>query len=541
MPLVLVSASGDRRFPLTGRSGFIAGRELSCTLPILDPAVSRRHAELRVSDSGTLEVEDLKSRNGTWVNGARVQRATVLPGDTLAFGTVAFTLLHEDPVGTRSPSPSASASASPTASPSESPVPAFDGGSTVLFERRVPSREQSLADVAHVTAGHGQAAARLAQLVGIAQHLGGSTDLDALLEALAGDLFRSFDADRVAILLRDSDGLLQTRVSRDRRGNIPRPVPRAIANGVAERQVALLTNDAGSDARTAGASVLQQSVQSAMAAPLIGEQTTTLGVLYVDHLRDTDVFTDEDLAFLVAFAGIASAAVEREAATARLQQAARVRANFERYFAPQIARRIADSTGRVAPGGARQHVVVLFSDIRGFTSIAESLPPTQMADQLNEYFGAMVDCVFRHEGALDKFIGDAIMAYWGVPEAGEHDAGRAVAAALDMQLALSALNARWAADGRPLLSVGIGIHSGDAFVGNIGSPRRLEFTLIGDTVNVANRLCSLAAGGEILVSDAVRDALADPNCCTSRSELAVARQHGAPPDVWQVLSGWSAS
>jgi adenylate cyclase len=186
-------------------------------------------------------------------------------------------------------------------------------------------------------------------------------------------------------------------------------------------------------------------------------------------------------------------------------------------------------------------VVVLFSDIRGFTAIAESLPPTEMANQLNEYFGVMVECVFRHDGALDKFIGDAIMAYWGVPDAGQHDAGRAVAAALDMQCALESLNARWAAEGRPLLSVGIGIHAGEAFVGNIGSPRRLEFTLIGDTVNVANRLCRLAGGGEIVVSDAVRDALSDPSRCTPRRDLAVARQHGTPPEVWQVLSTGTAS
>ena len=541
MSLVLIAIAGDRRFPLTGRPGFIAGRELSCTLPILDPAVSRRHATLRVTEADTVEVQDLESRNGTWVNGARVQHATIVPGDTLAFGTVAFTLRRVEDVATRAAATSLAIAPAIAQAIAQAPVSAFDGSATVLFERRVPSRDQSLADVALVTAGHPQATARLAQLVSIAQHLGGYTDLDALLEALAGDLFRSFDADRVAILLRDSDGLLQTHISRDRRGNIPRPVPRAIANGVAERQVALLTNDAGSDARTAGASVRQQAVQSAMAAPLIGELHATLGVLYVDHLRDTEGFTDDDLAFLVAFAGIASAAVEREASTARQQQSARVRENFERYFAPQIAQRIADSTGRVVLGGSRQHVVVLFSDIRGFTAIAESLPPTEMADQLNEYFGVMVDCVFRHNGALDKFIGDSIMAYWGVPEAGAHDAGGAVAAALDMQGALESLNARWAAEGRPLLSVGIGMHSGEAFVGNIGSPRRLEFTLIGDTVNVANRLCRLAAGGEILVSDAVRDALADPSGCTPRRDLAVARQHGTPPAVWQVMCTGAAS
>ena len=176
---LLVSASGDRRFPLTGRTGFVVGRELSCTVPILDPSVSRRHAELRVTASGTVEVHDLTSRNGTWVNGVRVQRATVVPGDTLAFATVAFTLRHDDDGGSPEADTSANALASPLAS--ASPMAAFDGSATMRFERRVPSREQSLADVAHVAAGHAQATARLAQLVGIAQHLGGFTDLDALL------------------------------------------------------------------------------------------------------------------------------------------------------------------------------------------------------------------------------------------------------------------------------------------------------------------------------------------------------------------------
>jgi adenylate cyclase len=520
MTLMLVSTTGDRRFALSGHAVFLVGRELTSTLPILDPTVSRRHAELRITESGEVTMQDLTSRNGTWVNRERVLRTTIRPGDTVSFGTVAFTLLHEDDaVGHASPA-----------------LPALDGSATVLHERVVPTREQAFADAVHMSAGHAQASARLTQLVGIAQHLGGFSDLDALLDAMAGDLFRTFDADRVAILLQGDDGLLHTRVSRDRRGNIPRPVPRAIANGVATRQVALLTNDASGDARTTGTSVLQQSVQSAMAAPLVGEHHTTLGVLYVDHLRDGHVFTSDDLAFLVAFAGIASAAVEREASTARLLQSARVQANFERYFTPQIASRIADSTDRIAPGGTRQRVVVLFSDIRGFTAIAEALPPTQMAAQLNEYFAAMVDCVFRYDGALDKFIGDAIMAYWGAPESAPIDADHAISAAVDMQRALHTLNERWAAEGRAQLAVGIGIHVGDAFVGNIGSPRRLEFTLIGDTVNIANRLCGLAAGGEILISDAVRADLSETTPCIARHELAVARQHGAPQAIWQVVT-----
>ena len=527
MPFVLESAAGDRRFSLAGRHALVVGRDPISDLPILDPAVSRRHAELVVDEGGeVVHVTDLGSRNGTWVNNARVTRAVLRPGDKIAFGTVAFSAYLSAPVPVR-PTPS---------------LPNADPGATLLRERVVPSRDQALADVALDTEGRERATQRLTQLVRIAQRLGSYGDLDGLLDAMASDLFETFDADRVAILLTAADGSLETRVSRDRRGNIPRPVPRAIAHGVAERQVALLTNDAARDERTAGESVLQQAVRSAMASPLLGEQRATIGVLYVDHLREGAAFSDDDLALLVAFGGIAAAAVERETSAEQLAQAARVRENFERYFTPQIAQRIADTSRLVEPGGTRMPVVVLFSDIRGFTAIAEALPPMEMAQQLNEYFSAMVECVFRHGGALDKFIGDAIMAYWGAPDAREDDTDCAVTAAFEMQRALHELNARWRSQGRAELHAGIGIHQGDAFVGNIGSPRRLEFTLIGDTVNVASRLCSMAQADEVLVSesvvDTVRSTRALPVHCRTRDELRVVRRNSDECPVWQVT--WDA-
>lgn len=516
MTLVLSSVAGDRRFSLVGRGPLVLGRDPVSDLPVLDPAVSRRHAELSPGErEDEVQIVDLGSRNGTWINGARIDRGVARAGDTVAFGTVTFTVQDVASVTIR-------------------PTPAYakgSAGTTMLRERLVPSRDQALADIA---VNQERATVRLTQLVRIAQRLGAYGDLEELLEAIAADLFATFDADRVAVLLTESDGSLGTRVSRDRLGAIPRPVPRAIAHGVAERQVALLTNDAATDTRTAGESVMRQAVKSAMAAPLLGEGRGTLGVLYVDHLREHQAFQDDDLSLLVAFAGIAAAAVERELAAARLLHAERVRENFERYFTPQLAERIAGSTTQVSLGGMRQPVVVLFSDIRRFTAIAESLPPTAMAQQLNEYFGAMVECVFRHEGALDKFIGDAIMAYWGAPESREDDPERAVAAAMDMHAALRTLNARWRLEGRPELEVGIGIHAGDAFVGNIGSPRRLEFTLIGDTVNLASRLCAIARDGEILVSETMVHRLASTIPCHPRPELQVIRHTSENSPVWQV-------
>jgi adenylate cyclase len=129
------------------------------------------------------------------------------------------------------------------------------------------------------------------------------------------------------------------------------------------------------------------------------------------------------------------------------------------------------------------------------------------------------------------------MAYWGAPIAAADDIAQAVMAAVDMQRAMDDLNMRWLQEGRPILRAGIGIHCGDAFVGNIGSPRRLEYTLIGDTVNLANRICEQAAGDEILVSESIRESLAHPALnalLSARSELMATRQSGRPLSLWCV-------
>ena len=133
--------------------------------------------------------------------------------------------------------------------------------------------------------------------------------------------------------------------------------------------------------------------------------------------------------------------------------------------------------------------------------------PDDVATLLTEYFTEMVDCVFRHDGTLDKFIGDAVMAQWGAPIATPEDADRGIAAAIEMMAELKKLNQKWESEGRPTLQIGIGINHGEAFAGNIGSERRLEFTVIGDTVNTASRLCSAAGPGEILISEEMKKAL----------------------------------
>ena len=175
-----------------------------------------------------------------------------------------------------------------------------------------------------------------------------------------------------------------------------------------------------------------------------------------------------------------------------LREQQRVRRTLERYVSRDAVREILDNPASFlnSLGGERRSITVLFSDIRSFTTMTEHADPNALVAQLNEYFNDMVGIVFAHEGTLDKFIGDAVMAHWGsIVTAGvETDARRAVTTALEMRAALARLNVRWKTRGLPQLTVGFGVNSGDAIVGNLGCAAKMEVSVLGDAVNLGSRL-----------------------------------------------------
>ena len=251
-----------------------------------------------------------------------------------------------------------------------------------------------------------------------------------------------------------------------------------------------------------------QQIRSAICVPLIGAEDKALGMLYVDNVTATHRFSDDDFEFCIAFAGIAAVAIEnsavRAAHSARAAHAQQLRALLH-AAAGEANRRVAGDDSRSAATSVRSPCCSATSAASRRSS--ETMRPDDMASLLTEYFTEMVECVFRHDGTLDKFIGDAVMAQWGAPIGGPDDADKAMAAAIEMIHELDKLNAQWRADGPPELQIGIGLNYGEAFAGNIGSERRLEFTVIGDTVNTASRLCGAADPREILLSDDFRRAL----------------------------------
>ena len=192
---------------------------------------------------------------------------------------------------------------------------------------------------------------------------------------------------------------------------------------------------------------------------------------------------------------------ERKKAEAKLERDAATRERFHRLLSPDLAERVVSGELKVEKGGKDRVATVLFVDIRGFTTISENHPASEVLRLLNEYYEVLVEVVFGHEGTVDKFIGDEMMVIWGAPVVHDDDPHRAVMAALDMKMALSEFNRKSLDTGRPEIKFGIGINTGDLMAGYIGSSHTMSYSVIGDTVNTASRLCSSAQPDQILISE----------------------------------------
>ena len=186
-----------------------------------------------------------------------------------------------------------------------------------------------------------------------------------------------------------------------------------------------------------------------------------------------------------------------------ISDVSKVKNTFKRYVSKQVVDELLGDDGKLNLGGEQREVTILFTDIRGFTSMSEKMKPERVVTTLNEYFSDMIDIVFKNNGTLDKIIGDELMVLYGAPISGDNDTVRAVETAVEMQHKIKELNIDRKKRKEPPILVGAGINKGLVVSGNIGSRDLMDYTVIGDTVNVASRLCAAAGPGEIMVSSSV--------------------------------------
>jgi adenylate cyclase len=243
----------------------------------------------------------------------------------------------------------------------------------------------------------------------------------------------------------------------------------------------------------------------------------------------------QEFFLMLVFAGTLAAGVWRSRRLLQRQVVAeRARTNLSRYFSPAIVDEILNEDMGVTEGRT-QKAAVLFADIVGFTRLSEKLPPADVMTLLREFHGRMGAAIFDHKGTIDKYIGDEVMATFGTPIAGPDDAANAIACARTMRGALADWNRDRAETGAPPVDVGIGVDFGDVVIGNMGDERRLEFAVIGDTVNVASRLQSLTRESEaaVLVSGDVVEAAGTPTGLMQIGATAIRGREGEV-SLWTV-------
>ena len=351
-------------------------------------------------------------------------------------------------------------------------------------------------DAAGVVRAVGDAVTLFQRLASMAGTLLRAAGLAELLESVMGLVTAQIPCQRGFILLKDPTGeLVPELVWEEQPGSQANPISRTIARTAMKDRVAILTTDARMDPRfSAGESIKIHGITSALCAPLIVENQA-LGVIYLETSLSKGSFKREDEHLLSAMANFAAVGIQRE-------REAKFRQRLERYHSPAVVDQILKSSqNKEAPAlqAQRCQISVLFADISGFTRMSEGMEPLVLAGILNRTFEAMTDQIFSRGGTLDKYIGDAIMAFFGAPNPDPDHAKHAVEAAAAMQETLRALNAARPED-YPVLRMRIGIYSGEAFAGDIGCEKRMDYTVMGSTVNLASRLESgVAKPGQIAI------------------------------------------
>jgi adenylate cyclase len=290
------------------------------------------------------------------------------------------------------------------------------------------------------------------------------------------------------LLVDEHSGELVPRLARTRSGDSPGLVniSRTVLGAVMRDKASMLSTDVPQDHRVdTSESLVLQKVRSFMCAPLWTEHEV-FGVLYVDAPEEKS-FSEPDLDLFTTVSNYAAVAIEQARLAARLLEETRRRERLQRYHSPAVAERIVkqqEGEGDAMLEAQEREVTVLFADLVGFTTWSEHMAPSEIASTLNAFFTAMTTVIFRFEGTLDKFIGDAVLAVFGAPLDQPDHALRAVGAARAMRDALHRLN-----ESQPqALKMRLAINSGVALVGDIGAPMRREFTVLGDVVNTAARV-----------------------------------------------------
>jgi adenylate cyclase len=482
------------------------GRTEGNDIVLNHPSVSRKHAKFEIRGDQWWII-DLKSTNGVKVNGNLVSEAQVGAGDKISIGSVQLELKALPSVNFSSES-------------------MFDNPSGTVIRRISDFNSEFGLDVADLLdqssprppaePGVREAAVTREKifqvLVQVAKALLSSEELSSVLNTVMDIIFKYLPVERGLIILFDDDGNPVPKLTKFREGADAQDIPisRTILNMVAQQQVALMTSNALEDARLLGGkSIAIHGIRSAMCVPL-WNRGRVIGAVQVDSPIHIGSYSEDDLDLLTALSNFAAVAIERAQLAEKIEEERKIRAKMERYHSPAVVDEIVKGSLRGAATDEREirnaEVSILFADISGFTTVSETKKPEEVAEFLSHFFSCAVESIFAYGGTLDKFIGDAVMAFFGAPLPQDDHADRAVLAGLMLQRLVGEWNEEREKIGLPPVKVRVGINSGPAVVGNVGTEKRVDYTVLGTSVNIASRLESgVAKPGQVVISQNTLD------------------------------------
>ncbi len=547
--LHIVDASGRQwQCPLSPQSLCTIGRAPDNTVVLNDPRASRYHAHVKFEGGVYFivdgRVDGGRSANHVFVGGEQFHEHQFKDGDRVTIGASQLRFEHAEEL---QPEQDVRYDDKPLGH-TQLLVSATDVIRAALANSRTSGPKAATAAAqdqnAELEALRGKAKI-LAHLYEMSKTLGSVFTLDAIFDKACEVIFDATPADRVVALLKDEsaagDGddnlkVVAMRVRDEKKAAQGRQqsVGRTITRKVMRERQALLSQDAAADTEFAGVhSIVSQGVHSTICAPLAAESRVH-GALYADRLDAFTSFTRDDLELVSAVAAQTAVAVENARAHERLAREQVARANYSRFMPEYVVQQILENPDSFKLGGVNQTITVLFADIRGFTRLSEKAQPEKVVQLLNHYFTAMSDIIFAYGGTLDKYLGDGLMALFGAPTATPEDACNAVSASVAMQRQMGSINEELRNEGLSEISIGIGLHTGEATVGYIGSERRSEYTAIGDTVNLAARLESNAQPNQILLSEAAAIAARTANCTFRPRPPITVKNRVQPVPIFEV-------
>ncbi len=391
----------------------------------------------------------------------------------------------------------------------------------------------------------------ISMLNSISKVISSSIILDEVLNLVMDNVMELTNAERGFLMLRDNNGALEFVISRNisikEYEGKDKQLSGTIINQVVDTCKSFHLADVTQDDFLKGQkSIMALDLKTVMCVPLLlgrhdispsdstVKEEKLIGLIYVDSTIINRTFNKDDLDILEAFAGHGAISIHNAKLFEDLKEQKRIQGIYDRYLSPSVMDSIVSTRKEIELGGTLQEVTVFFCDIRGFTTLSEKMAPAEVITLLNEYLSEMTDIIFRHDGTLDKYTGDGLMAVFGTPFPKEDDAVRAVRAGLEFMRRTEEMQQSRQKEGKGVLKLGVGINTGPAVVGNIGSKQRMDYTVIGDTVNLSARIESCSQNREVLIGPLTYERIKD-HFEVKKLEPVTVKGKSQPVQIYQVL------